>query len=270
MQTTGLSLQIRKLGDEEDFIQRILQTVGQDPSFDVVETTITQFLTTKNISQWAIGDILVYIRKRSGFTPVLEVENTNGNIPEQVLEMVRDHYRVRLDTGVKGEFLYWTTLEFPRFMILQSQSTTAIWERNGSGLSDPDWDSYVETLSRRLSTILDGKTLHTYYQTSNYFLVRQRMIEERSWTWHYRATLLLNSRLGGTQVPHREKQIALGEIVEDLNNREIATVTGIKREHKFEKEQAQPFRWYMPFVEEIFYTNREGQKVLMVEFFPSC
>jgi len=240
MPDTGLSLIPPTLNANESVVQSSLIAINKDPSFDVVENVIAQYAVAQNISSWAIGDVLVFIAKRSGYISVMELQT--DSIPEEVNEYIRE-MGYRFDDGISGQFLYWKTLEFPRCMILQDQNSVIVWEKSGNGMSQPELEKYFKSLESRLATALSGSGLYAKYTTSLHFPIDKRR-PDMSWTWHNEVVNIVGRQANGAGPG--ERQLLADRFAEDLEDRSITTVKSIRDEKKQLERDRRGYKWIAP------------------------
>lgn len=244
--TSGMSQTLISLSsiqrDAQAFTDSVLDHLEEQPSFDQVEQIIGQLAELKTLSQWAIGDVLVFVRYRSQFTPKgVWFKNSQDEMPDELIEFVHEQYNCTLsepEVEVK-DLLSWTTHRYERFWLLIRGSEVRLWERNSiEWINDLAFEDYVRQLGGRLRELLDYNSLLTYYHTSAAFPCSQRR-PHISWTAHAEVT-----NIAGQQVPlsvhgldrlEAKSQIA-PRLLEEFEKQEVTTVTEL-RDAKHEMAQ---------------------------------
>ena len=223
-----------------------LAIINEDQSFDTVVAIIEGALDTIDGLQWYIGDILVFLRFRSGHAPVAEYElQSDEEWPPEFLELLRQK-NLRIEHGYKDEMLHWHRMTLGKLVILYDQKQFLVWQKvEESFPTDQRFESYLDVLSGRLQSKLNGKTLWAYYITSHTYPDSTRL-PHIAWTSHFEGRNLAAIKARNT--PHspysveKQAQMLLPELADDGK----AKTTIIRKLIHKEKQKEQGFNWVLP------------------------
>ena len=237
--------------DGFSYTDSIFDRLDEDPSYDQVEQAIGQLAEIRVLSQWAIGDILVFVRYRAQFTPK-GVWYKQGDVwPPELFEFVNQNYRLKLsqEQAEVAEFLSWTTYRYERFWLLQRGNELRLWQRNAQDwLTDDAFESYVRKLSNDLSTLLDYTSLMQYYHTSSAFPYGKRHAHI-SWTAHNEVSLIAGQQvapsLRGLERLEAKREIAPA-LLEDYESRDMIHVSQLREEKRRLVQAMMGYLWEAP------------------------
>lgn len=259
--------------DGQLFTESVLDHLEQELTFDQVEQVIGQLAEIKTLSQWAIGDVLVFVRYRSQFTPKgVWLKRPNGEMPPDLIEFVKEHYDCGLEqrnVEVK-ELLSWTTVRYERFWLLVRGSEVRLWERDSTEwLNDMAFEDYVRQLSGRLRELLDYNSLLTYYHTSAAFPWSQRR-PHISWTAHAEVTNIAGHKIPLTVrgIDRLEAKAEIApQLLQEFEERDITNVVALRDAKREMTQQALGYFWETEIPARIYIVDAQtGKRYEAVRF----
>lgn len=249
--------------DSQAFTDAILNTLETNPSVDQVEQFIGQLAEIKTLSQWAIGDVLVFMRYFSQFTPRGVWRMINSQWPPELVGVVHERFDQNLqeEEPETKEWLSWMTHRYERFWVLVRGDEVRLWERNSiDWLDDVAFEEYVRQLSGRLREVLDYNSLLVYYYTSSAFPCSTRH-PHISWTAHSEVT-----HIAGQQVPATVRGLARLEakseiapkLLNEFEEQDITTVTKLRSIKREMAQKATGYYWDTDVPEFLYVVDNES------------
>lgn len=237
--------------DSESFLNDRLDHLTSDPTYDQVLQVIGELAEIKLRAQWAIGDVLVFMRYCAQFTLKGVWRKAGDGWPSELLEYVRQEYHCALSRqeAEVGEFLCWTAYHYPDFWLLERGDEVRLWQRNArEWLDDESFETYIRNLSGDLREVLDYSSLILYYHTSSAFPWSARR-QHVSWTAHAEVANIagqkVESHLRGLERLEAKRELA-PKLLEEYEERNMVTVPQLRQEKRTIAEHLRGWMWEAP------------------------
>lgn len=167
VQNAAEVVQLLALGSELA-IDRVIFELDNDPSWETAVTWVAMLSSLANLSSWAIGDILYFLRMRWSHETVAIFTLVDGEFPEQMYTFVNGRFNVDLRQLMKEpetlEFIGWTAYVFPKFWLLSGFGEVRVWgNTNRETPTTDEWETAIsESFTPYINSIND-KTAWALY-----------------------------------------------------------------------------------------------------------
>ena len=139
-------------------IDRVIFELDNDPQWETAVTWIAMLSSLANLSSWAIGDILYFLRMRWSHETVAIFTLVDGKFPEGLYTFVNGRFNVDLRQLMREpeilEFIGWTAYTFPKFWLLSGFGEVRVW--GATGRETPTTDEWEQAISESFTPYINS------------------------------------------------------------------------------------------------------------------
>lgn len=259
----------------------ILDQLDESPLIQTVEEVVGRLFATQNFSQWTIGNILVFMRYKPMFktVDVLRWQGEPENVPGHVLDSLAKLTGKRhINFPEPEEFVFWQVFKMGDIWVLKYSSQDnlphnefRIWKRNEEVFErgDDDFDIYMRELEKRLRSVIEVKSLSSYYRTALCFPPSQQGRE--SWTFHYELVNLTSkqipSELSGEDRIREHRKLTRLEL-ERRQQMGDTRVESVRATIADRSRRRRGFTWWLPPQKAFYIRDAVNQEIYpVIEFY---
>jgi len=260
------------MSGEDAAIDRLLFMLDDDPQWETAISWASMLSTVSSLSQWAIGDMLYFMKHRWSHetTAIFEYDGDNTPWPEGLYEFIQKRYNLSLTALLSNpenriiDFLGWTAYQFDKFWLLVGFKEIRVWHHTGRDTpTEREWE---DTIAQHFTAYLgeiNEKTAWAYYAASAAWPRDRRRLNVR-WTAHFELRNMLapdvDARLDGD-----ERHFAAGALADDQMSRweqegKKITPTFVRRERARKVTERRGFEWELPIPKYLTVRQIGGEK----------
>jgi len=249
------------MSGEEAAIDRLLFMLDEDPNWETAIGWASMLSTITSLSQWAIGDMLYFMKHRWAHETiaVFEYDGNGTPWPETLYDFIQKRYGLNLTVLLSNpenhiiDFLGWTAYQFDKFWLLVGFKEIRIWHHTGKDTpTEKEWeDTIAAHFTPHLSEI-NEKTAWAYYAASAAWPRDKRRLHVR-WTAHFELRNMLASDVDD-KLEGDDRHFAAGKLADEQmsdweKEGKKITPTFVRQERTRRVAERRGYEWHLPIPE---------------------